>query len=74
MLSGIDVLIFKSHSYRSASTSAADSKGVPVDVILQTAGWTNTITFTKFYKRDVGEETPQRIFANSVLGQLAPKR
>ncbi len=66
---GIDVM-FKSHSFRAASTSAAARKGVPIDFILQTAGWTNSSTFAKFYNRSssiISPKGPQTIFANSVL-------
>lgn len=50
---GIDTTRFKPHSTRSASTSAADKLGVPVSLILQTAGWSNEQTFRKFYNKPV---------------------
>ena len=37
-LAGIDIKLFKSHSVRSASTSAAKSAGIPIQTILKTAG------------------------------------
>lgn len=64
---GIDVSIFKAHSFRSASTSKAASKGVPINAILQTAGWTNASTFARFYDRGQKQEVPQILFARSVL-------
>ena len=50
---GINTAIFKSHSTRSASTSAAMRDNVPVDHILKLAGWTNVHTFNKFYNKVV---------------------
>lgn len=50
-LAGIDVSIFKSHSYRHASTSKAYEAGVNVDVIFASAGWSsNSHVFANFYK------------------------
>lgn len=63
---GIDVTQFAAHSFRSASTSAAHKLDVPLDTILQTAGWSNAETFRKFYNRPV-KETPSCSFANSIL-------
>lgn len=51
-LSGVDTSIFKAHSYRSASTSTAYSRGISLSDILSTANWTNARTFYKFYNRD----------------------
>ena len=66
--SGIDVSVFKAHSFRSASTSAAASKGLPVNIILETAGWSNAKTFATFYNRSQNKEIPQTVFASTVLG------
>jgi hypothetical protein len=38
---GVDMNMFKSHSTRSASTSAATRLGVNMQTIMRTAGWTN---------------------------------
>jgi hypothetical protein len=38
-LAGIDTSIFKAHSTRSASTSAATKLGVPLQDIMSSAGW-----------------------------------
>lgn len=52
--SGIDVAIFSAHSTRHASTSAALQKGVSIDEIRRTAGWTNSSScFARFYNRPV---------------------
>ncbi|CAB0006599.1 unnamed protein product [Nesidiocoris tenuis] len=48
---GVDTTIFKPHSTRHASTSAADRKGLAIECIRKTAGWTSkSTTFAKFYK------------------------
>lgn len=49
---GIDVSVFKAHSFRSASTSAAYRKGCSVKDILQTADWKSDKNFIKFYRRE----------------------
>ena len=49
---GINMDIFKPHSVRSAACSAVKGH-VPIDTILQTAGWTRENTFRKFYDRPV---------------------
>ena len=51
---GIDVSIFKAHSVRGASTTAALSKGVSVADILHTADWSSDTTFRRFYYRPSG--------------------
>lgn len=59
-LAGIDPK-FKPHSTRHASTSKAFSNGVSVDLICQTAGWTQSSTFAKWYNKPVVDTTK---FAN----------
>lgn len=50
--SGIDTSIFSAHSVRHASTSAAKRKGLSIEVIKKTAGWTgNSLVFSRFYNR-----------------------
>lgn len=50
--SGIDTNVFSAHSTRHASTSAANRKGVSVDLIKRAAGWTgNSLVFAKYYNR-----------------------
>ncbi|KAL4703248.1 hypothetical protein ACJJTC_002468 [Scirpophaga incertulas] len=52
--SGINTTIFSSHSTIHASTSTAFMKGVSIDEIRWTAGWTDTsTTFAKFYNRPI---------------------
>jgi len=44
---------FKPHSTRSASTSFAYIKGVPLTDIIRTAGWSNANTFAKYYNKPI---------------------
>ena len=50
---GINTDIFTALSVRSASTSKAKMLGVPISLIMQTAGWSNHSTFAKFYDKEV---------------------
>ena len=50
---GLDMTIFTPHSIRGASTSAACRAKVPMDTILNTAGWAKPSTFRKYYKKPV---------------------
>lgn len=61
--SGIDVGQFKCHSIRGASTSKALNSFVPMDKILQVAGWSTSETFRKFYNKPVVDNE----FAAAVL-------
>jgi hypothetical protein len=44
---------FKPHSTRSASTSNAFYKGIPLSDIIKTAGWSTAKTFAKYYQRQI---------------------
>ena len=61
---GIDTNIFKPHSTRSASTSAAKAANVPIQEIMTIAGWRSDSVFAKFYNRPVRDESS---FAKAVL-------
>ncbi|EZA57491.1 hypothetical protein X777_02393 [Ooceraea biroi] len=51
---GINVSIFSAHSTRHASTSYAARKGINIDEICRTAGWSKTSqVFARFYNRPV---------------------
>ena len=50
---GIDVSVYKGHSIHAAATSKAKTAGVPINIIMDKAGWTNANTFAKFYNKDV---------------------
>ena len=46
---GIDTSVFKAHSVRGASSTAASVKGVLIEDILRTADWSTNSTFRRFY-------------------------
>ena len=46
---GINTEVFAAHSTRSASTSAASTKKVPLDITMKSAGWYSDLNFQKFY-------------------------
>jgi hypothetical protein len=52
-IAGIDMTIFTPHSVRSASTSAAFKAKVPLETILNTAGWSQASTFRKYYNKGI---------------------
>lgn len=62
---GIEIDIFKAHSTRSASVSAAFQLNTNIEEILKTAGWSNAKTFAKFYNKPItnGVEYGQRLFS-----------
>lgn len=64
--SGIDTSIFKAHSVRHAATSTAFKKGIDLNTIRRTAGWTSTSQiFARFYNRPI--TTEPTAFANAIL-------
>lgn len=65
-LSGVDTSVFKPHSTRAASTSKALLHGVPLDNILDTAGWTQSSTFATYYQKEIVPVEPS-VFAAGVL-------
>ena len=50
---GLDTTRFHPHSTRAASTSKANTKAIPIDVIMSTAGWAKASTFQKFYNKPI---------------------
>ena len=48
---GIDVQVFKAHSVRAASVSAAEKCFLPMKDIISKAGWSNEKTFQKYYHK-----------------------
>lgn len=65
---GVDTDIFKAHSTRHASTSAALRNGLSVDSICKAAGWTSkSTTFARFYNRPLVDSGQ---FTNQALGIL----
>lgn len=53
---GIDTKEFRPHSIRSASTSKAAAKNLPIADIMKAAGWSSPDTFLKFYHKSVQEQ------------------
>ncbi|CAD6233492.1 GSCOCG00007221001-RA-CDS, partial [Cotesia congregata] len=65
--SGVDTAIFSGHSTRHAATSAAFIKGVNLDTIRMTAGWSKESgMFAKVYNRPITSDN--QIFAKAILG------
>lgn len=65
--SGVDVSIFTGHSTRHAATSRAYNRGVNVDLIRKTAGWSgNSRTFAKYYNRLIVDNNNSSDFARSI--------
>lgn len=65
--SGVDTTIFSAHSTRHASTSAAKRKGISVDLIKKSAGWSgNSLTFAKFYDRPLVNNDNDEAFAMAI--------
>ena len=50
---GVDNLVFKAHSCRSASSNKARDDGMSVSEILKKGGWKSVHTFKTFYSRDI---------------------
>lgn len=50
---GIDTNIFTAYSVRSASTSAAKSKGASMEQVLSAGGWSAASTFGKYYNKPI---------------------
>ena len=57
---------FKSHSTRSAATSAALAAGVSLKEINRAAGWTSSNAFARFYKRPITENFGEKLLLNNL--------
>ncbi|XP_023316861.1 uncharacterized protein LOC111694154 [Trichogramma pretiosum] len=65
-MSGIDTTIFTGHSTRHAASSKALQKGIDIDTIRRTAGWSEkSRTFANFYNRPIVTDSFE--LANLVL-------
>ncbi len=53
----IDTGVFKAHSVRGASSTAALDKGASIQDVLQTADWSSDSTFRRFYYRPAANTT-----------------
>ena len=56
-LAGIDTDLFKAHSTRAASSSAAFTAGMPINDILKAVGWNSNCVFGKFYHKEIVSST-----------------
>lgn len=65
--SGINTCVFKAHSFRAATTSAAFDRGCSLDHILKTADWKNDKNFYKFYYRSCNSVNRNLNFTSAVL-------
>lgn len=66
--SGVDTQRFSAHSTRHAATSAARRRGVNLQLIRSTAGWTGSSrVFATFYNRPLVESTLDGDFARSII-------
>lgn len=64
--SGIDSSTFTAYSTRHAATSTAKHKGISIDLIKKTAGWTQSSqTFARFYDRKIIPKSDN--FAKAIL-------
>ena len=63
---GIDTSIYKPHSTRSATTSAASRANVPITHILNQAGWSNERTFQQFYHKPLKNDR-ENTFSQAIL-------
>lgn len=52
---GLDMSVFSPHSLRAASSSKAMRAKVPINTILETAGWARESTFRAYYNKPVKE-------------------
>jgi hypothetical protein len=61
--------MFKAHSTRAASTSAASNRNVPISDILSTAGWSNERTFQVHYNKPIDNNQGQ--FGTALLSHAS---
>ena len=65
---GINTAIFKAHSIRGATVSAASNAGITTNDILNAADWSTPSVFQKFYYKP----TRQTGFGRAVLNPSKP--
>lgn len=65
--SEIDVSVFKPHSTRAASTSAAKQASVPLVDIMKAASWSSSSTFATYYDKYICKDS----FARGVLSRVS---
>ena len=69
-MAGVDTEVFSAHSTRSASTSWATAKGVPINDILRAANWSSQTAFEQYYLRP----TTSTIFTKTILQSTSVNR
>ena len=62
----VDTSLYKSHSTRVASTSAA-SKTLDISYILKAASWRKASTFRRFYHKEIQQDVDSVKFGTSIL-------
>lgn len=65
-LAGIDITLYGPHSVRAASSSAAKKGGASMQTVMDTAGWSKSSTFARYYDKPV----QQRLFSEAVLNPI----
>ena len=60
---GVDVTKYAAHSSRAASTSFAKQKGLNLQEIMKSAGWTSSTTFERFYNKPTEQNFDQTILS-----------
>lgn len=63
---GVDVPQYAAHSTRAAAVSAASRKNLPIDDILNTAGWSSESIFARYYKKPI-QVTGNNSFSMAIL-------
>jgi len=66
---GLDTNIFSAHSVRGASATAASLGGANIEEILESAGWSNTQTFAKFYNKPLLDKK-QLAYDTAILSRM----
>ena len=66
---GIDTSRFKAHSTRAAACSAALHRGATLAQVLQLGDWSNSTTFTRFYRRHTDSSEAGRLILHSASEQ-----
>ena len=64
-MAGVNTEVFSDHSTRSASTSWAAAKGIPINDILKAANWSSQTTFEQYYFRPTTSATYARMILQS---------
>ena len=74
-LAGVDTTIFKSHSVRSASASAAASAGITTNQIMDAADWRSESVFERFYYKPVNNnQMGQAVLSTTSTDSLQTSR